>query len=163
MSETFIPFSNGTQAMDWEEANCNRCTKGARDTGKPEAPACPIQFAIAKAWLTDGRVSMDIAQRMGALDHKGYYNWKCNEWEPTETWKKEWRVLYNRSYSGKLGPWVRGGCKGIRYLDVGYQGKPDYRRIDHAEKDGPTWRYLRLNVEGVHRPLVRWCNCNIYE
>ena len=72
-------------------------------------------------------------------------------------------VKHIRLYSGKLGPWARYGAKGKRYLDVGYQGQPDYRLIESVEKDGDNWRYLRVQVAGISDTLVRWCSCNIYE
>ena len=69
-----------------------------------------------------------------------------------------------RPYAGKLGPWARGECHGIRYLDIGTQDKPEYARIISAEKS-LTWHWVRVEVEGVYGTglLLRWCGCNIYE
>ena len=78
------PFHCGSQAADWEEANCEHCAKGTPDD---EIPACPIQRAIFDAYFGDGRVPEDIAERMGYLANspprqKGFsYNWRCGEFQ----------------------------------------------------------------------------------
>ena len=64
-------------------------------------------------------------------------------------------------YAGKLGPWARGGCKGTRYLQVGLQGKHEYKKIISATKDKDTWYWIRVNLGDFS--LLRSCNCNIYE
>ena len=67
-------------------------------------------------------------------------------------------------YAGKLGPWARGGCKGTRYLDIGPCGKPEYRRILRAEKEGESWAWIAVLIESRWgRRIVRWCGCNTYE
>lgn len=67
-----------------------------------------------------------------------------------------------RAYAGKLGPWARGGCRGNRYLDMGLQGRPDYRRILQVEPEGGKWYWLEVRLEDGRR-VVRWCGCNTYE
>jgi hypothetical protein len=79
------PFSCGTQFGDWEGANCCRCKKGAPDGSWA---TCPIQAALIEAYLGDGEISDEIADRMGRAN--GRYNWPCGEVEWTEEWKSEW-------------------------------------------------------------------------
>lgn len=80
------PFYCGSQAMEWEGANCDRCTKG--QSGDDEFK-CDIQQELFEAACGDGTVSAEIAKRM-SVPSGGYYIWKCGEWEPTEEWKVEW-------------------------------------------------------------------------
>ena len=58
-----------------------------------EPPICPILYAIGVAYMDDGCVTEDIAQRMGYTAHKGEYNWMCTEWQPTEEWKAEYEKM----------------------------------------------------------------------
>lgn len=84
------PFSCGSQSVDWQAANCARCTKYSEDASK-----CEIDRALLEAMFGDGSVSTDIAERMGYLDnspprHEGFaYNWPCKEVCWTEEWKAE--------------------------------------------------------------------------
>ena len=89
MSEQHRPFSNGSQYMDWEESNCNRCSKGAPpDADSYDGMRCDIQRALAEACFGDGTVPVQIAERMGYLDHcpprqYGFsYVWECHERDP---------------------------------------------------------------------------------
>jgi methylphosphotriester-DNA--protein-cysteine methyltransferase len=79
-------FSNGTQAMDWECANCERCKKHLPDG---QWPTCEIAAALAEAAMDDGTVSPEIAERAGHSSDEMRYNWPCGEVEWTEEWKKE--------------------------------------------------------------------------
>lgn len=65
--------------------------------------------------------------------------------------------------AGKIGPWARRGAKGVRYLATGPQGQPVYRRILSAEKEGDTWHYVRVRLEGEDDVLSCWCGTNTYE
>lgn len=72
-----IPFDCGTHSMDWRGFNCHRCRN--YDDDEP-AKSCPMELAI----LT-GRVSDDVAERIGFLDNsppraEGFaYMWRCKE------------------------------------------------------------------------------------
>jgi Holliday junction resolvase RusA-like endonuclease len=66
--------------------------------------------------------------------------------------------------AGKLGPWARLGMEGERYLAVGPQGKPAYRRIADARKaDDGTWRYVRTRIEHEDDYHHHGCGTNIYK
>jgi len=74
MSE-LIPFSNGTQFLDWQECNCCRCKK-YKDWFIEEL-TCDLQKAIEDSSCGDGTVSEEIYKRLGA--GTGKYCWKCPE------------------------------------------------------------------------------------
>lgn len=94
MSEKHIPFSCGSQSMDWVSANCARCTK-YNPEGKSD---CEIVEALNVAFWEDGSVSEEIAERMGLLDHSPprqdgiSYNWPCKEVVWTPEWQAEWNA-----------------------------------------------------------------------
>lgn len=89
MTQQIRPFSSGSQYADWTGCNCDRCTKGAARLGPDALPTCEIELALGEAYFGSGKVSAEIAQRMGHTDHKGAYAWPCNEVEWTEEWKAE--------------------------------------------------------------------------
>jgi hypothetical protein len=93
VEEGFRPFYCGTMFSDWLAANCERCTKGADPNNPPSPLPCDIDQALLMAYFGDGRVSLPIAERMGAVEAvaEGRYNWQCKEWEPTGEWKAEYR------------------------------------------------------------------------
>jgi hypothetical protein len=73
------PFSNGTQFMDWENANCSRCKKYSED-----ASSCDLVTALTFAYFDDGTISAEHAQRIGY--DSGAYSWMCGEVEWTDEW-----------------------------------------------------------------------------
>ncbi len=81
------PFSNGTQYLDWQSSNCERCKKYRDDFKDPEA--CPIDLAIGEASVSDGKITNKMAKRMGYDPNK--YVWRCGEVEWTDEWKAEWK------------------------------------------------------------------------
>lgn len=94
------PFSNGSQADDWESANCERCTKGYDEAATTFR--CDMQEALALAFWDDGTVSLDIATRMGALPDDGppfRYCWQCPEVVWTDAWQAECRRRYPERFS----------------------------------------------------------------
>jgi hypothetical protein len=84
------PFANGSQFADWTGCNCDRCTKGAHLLGPDDWPTCEIELALGEAYLGDGKVTADIARRMGQTEHEGRYVWPCGEANWTEEWKAEY-------------------------------------------------------------------------
>lgn len=84
-TETVHVFSNGTQFMDWDEANCCRCTKGGRwdREERPTRPiTCEIQRAIGDAMFSDGTFAPEMAERLGYSGaNRERYCWPCSEWE----------------------------------------------------------------------------------
>ncbi len=86
----YRPFSCGTQFIDFQAANCCRCTKHSDDASK-----CEIDNALLFAQFGDGSVSADIAERMGYLDNcpprqEGFsYNYPCGEVDWTPEWVAE--------------------------------------------------------------------------
>jgi hypothetical protein len=83
------PFHCGSQAVDWEQSNCARCTK-AYDERTSTWP-CDLERAIDEAGFGDGTVSPDVARRMGYDGSPTAYVWPCTEVVWTEAWKAESR------------------------------------------------------------------------
>jgi len=94
----FRPFANGSQWMDWEGANCARCTKSEMDADGLWPLRCEVLRALLEAQMGDGTVSEEMGARMGTGPNEGRYCWPCNEVEWTEAWKAE----YRRKYLGKV-------------------------------------------------------------
>lgn len=76
MSERIHLFSNGTQSMDWMASNCDRCTK-AGDISERGSSKCELFEAIGDAGASDGRVSAEMAARLGYAETR--YVWMCPE------------------------------------------------------------------------------------
>ena len=89
------PFSNGTQFLDWEGANCGRCWKST-----PSASRCAIESALYSAQGGDGTVSDRMAARMGYLAHRAASCWECPEREAVRPATGSRRVP-----AGQLGLW----------------------------------------------------------
>jgi hypothetical protein len=58
-----IPFSNGTEAMFWEETNCSQCAKCTMD-GDEVIVTCELQTAIVGGMFV-GYIPLTIAQKIG--------------------------------------------------------------------------------------------------
>lgn len=84
------PFYCGSQYADWTSNNCDRCTKGANLLRSDALPTCEIELALLDAYIGDGEVSADIAQRMGYTDDGLAYTWPCGEVVWTDEWKAEY-------------------------------------------------------------------------
>lgn len=105
----------------------------------------------ALAWLVDG----DMAPIEALL---------------TSEQRAEVQLLLNETpkspvsfeYAGKLGPWARRGGPGRRFLDVGFQGHPRMCEIARVEKEGESWRYIRVYMVGSNKPRSCGCNHNTY-
>jgi len=87
---------------------------------------------------------------------------------PEGATEKQFRVeevTADKSYRmvGKIGPWARLGAEGVRYLAIGSAKQTVYRRILSAEKEGDSWYYLLVRLEGEYDALSCWCGTNIYE
>ncbi len=87
MEKRINPFSNGSQYIDWENANCCKCAKHPFDEDElfdivrntPEK-LCEIFLALSEACVGDGTISPEIAKRMaypGSLE----YCWRCGEYK----------------------------------------------------------------------------------
>lgn len=59
---TVRPFDSGGQYVAWAGRNCRGCAKHDDDGDRWE---CAIDGAIVDAYITDGTVSREIADRMG--------------------------------------------------------------------------------------------------
>ncbi len=92
------PFYCGSQAADWQESNCNRCTKNT--PSELGMPTCPIQRAVFEAYISDGTVSAEIAVRMGIDDDLAYL-WQCGEVE----WTPEWIAEHRRQRTYRFARW----------------------------------------------------------
>jgi len=78
---TVRPFDSGSQYVDWQCRNCFKCAKYDPDQADPDR--CRIDFEIGMAYIGDGQVPLEIAQRMGAplgLFPRPY-SWPCPERE----------------------------------------------------------------------------------
>lgn len=70
--ETWIPFSNGSEAGDWKSRNCHRCRVGYdEDTGKGESDwRCPLERAMDLACIGDGAMPLAVAEKIGRIEIK---------------------------------------------------------------------------------------------
>ena len=70
------PFSNGSQFSDWVERNCHDgCLYYNHDD-----PACELDIALGLAYLGEGNIPPDIAERLGCNDTAlGYPKPECPE------------------------------------------------------------------------------------
>lgn len=68
------PFDNGSQFGDWRIHNCKRCKKQWND-----GYYCRIEQALDLAYIENGHISQDIADRMGLPNDN--YVWDCPEKE----------------------------------------------------------------------------------
>lgn len=77
--ERIYPFSCGSQYTDWQAGNCDGCLKY-----NPEKfdGACDIDGAIGLAYIGEGWVTPEIAQRMGYIGNEDAYGWPCPERNP---------------------------------------------------------------------------------
>jgi hypothetical protein len=73
------PFSCGSQYIDWQARNCERCAKYNAEEADPLL--CELDFALGVAALTDGEVPDDIARRMGYSGDPQQFTWDCPERE----------------------------------------------------------------------------------
>lgn len=87
MSAGIVPFSNGSEFMDWDEMNCCRCVKGyqfadgrgpVEDDTPPDEFLCPIQRAVYESMGT-GSVPREIADRHGLSKHEDFAYVTCLE------------------------------------------------------------------------------------
>ena len=66
MASRFRPFSNGTEYMDWQNANCCRCSRYHTDRhGEVVSPICHLEKALSYACVADGTITAYIADRIG--------------------------------------------------------------------------------------------------
>lgn len=74
-AEGIRPFANGTQFLDWETNNCDRCER--------DPAVCEVSVALTVACFGDGLVSFEVAKRMGCTDYgDDHYTWPCLEHDP---------------------------------------------------------------------------------
>ena len=57
--------------------------------------------------------------------------------------------------------WVKQGAKGRRYLNMGTKNLPNYKLILSA-KNLIGWRYIIVEVDGMHRQFPVWCCTRVY-
>lgn len=68
------PFSSGTEAMDWQEANCERCMKNGYKRG---GEVCAMEHAISLGFIT-GTVTREGAEAYGYGDQgRGFEEMPC--------------------------------------------------------------------------------------
>jgi hypothetical protein len=77
--ERVIPFSNGSQSVDWDARNCDRCSKVDYDKGTSN---CQLYDALQEAYFTDGTIDAETGKRLGFVDTA--YTWDCPERETRE-------------------------------------------------------------------------------
>lgn len=70
------PFWSGTHFGDWEDRNCNKCTKSFATTQKEGG--CELDSALLLAYWDDGTLSVDHANRIGFDDSDGTHR-GCTE------------------------------------------------------------------------------------
>jgi hypothetical protein len=68
MPHPFIPFSNGTEAMVWQEHNCDQCAN---------RPKCSAAKNIDLGYIT-GEIPWQSAAFIG--NQAGKLKWRCDKW-----------------------------------------------------------------------------------
>lgn len=59
------PFSNGTEFMCWQIINCYKCKKYENSSTKIEEAGCKLAFSLDYAFISDGKIDLDIAEQIG--------------------------------------------------------------------------------------------------
>lgn len=70
-SDPYRPFSNGSEYLFWLEMNCFRGERGCRryrPVATTSRHGCPIEVALARGNMSDGRVRAATALRGGFLE-----------------------------------------------------------------------------------------------
>ena len=75
-TERVYIWSNGTEFLDWESNNCQRCVKRAATT---TWGVCELRDAISMSMIEDGTFSPEIAARLGYADDPEFW---CRERQP---------------------------------------------------------------------------------
>lgn len=99
--QTVRPFSSGSEAMDWQWNNCDRCVRAFKPAEGKNMPdysttqklvnlgrECTMKYAIDMGYMT-GEVSVEIAALVGWTEEKGWPD-SCmmfsdddnDEWKP---------------------------------------------------------------------------------
>lgn len=60
-----VPFSNGTEYMDWQDRNCWRCTKAWTEEMGGDPGPCDIDNALGVEGQVTGDIPLAIAHRAG--------------------------------------------------------------------------------------------------
>lgn len=80
MEEKITPFNNGAEFWLWTDKNCDCCAKYENQSSNIEGSDCPLLSSIKLAIVRDGKITLDIAKRIG-LDQNGNLLNKCREFE----------------------------------------------------------------------------------
>ena len=59
----WIPFSNGTEFMDWMGENCEQCVKCDPEDSTGDS-TCSMEYELAKSIMT-GKISLDSCEKIG--------------------------------------------------------------------------------------------------
>lgn len=73
-------FSNGTDALDWQWRNCNKCIKGCADDAPIDKVRCSIQRDIFTQWMGYG--SEEINQKSYEAARSTDCPYKRTEYQP---------------------------------------------------------------------------------
>lgn len=61
----FIPFSNGSEFMNWQENNCFQCDNYENESQSEEESKCKLAFNLDLNFLVDGTISENIINEIG--------------------------------------------------------------------------------------------------
>ncbi len=70
MTDRVHPFANGTDYMDWNAKNCDRCNKVVYDKDDQPVSACVLFNALMESMIEDGTVSAEYGKRLGMAPGK---------------------------------------------------------------------------------------------
>ena len=81
------PFSNGTEAMLWEESNCGCCALNANKgqlqstllRRAREGTHCLLECGLSVGYIT-GSINEKVATEMG-WSKEGGFPWRCAKWK----------------------------------------------------------------------------------
>ncbi len=71
-----IPFSNGTEFMDWLDRNCDQCSR-PHHYCDPELGDCELFEALVWAHTSDGTLIDEAAEQLGVT--RGV--WRCKQFD----------------------------------------------------------------------------------
>ena len=93
----FRPFSSGSEAYDWLDANCERCTKNGEYDPKTGNGPWPMETAVSRGFIL-GTVPSALAMKYGAtVDHEdGEMPRQCSQFSPRMVCESIYQIMGRR-------------------------------------------------------------------
>jgi hypothetical protein len=68
----FIPFSNGSEFMNWQENNCFKCDNYENESQSEQEAKCKLAFNLDLNFLVDGTISENIVNKIGFVTKESH-------------------------------------------------------------------------------------------